>query len=61
MVGPAALTSRLEVTKKGRPSTSFDMVVCNDFYPFHLVGNVVEGAPKLGKLPAYAKQVTGTN
>ena len=42
--------------EEGTTTTPFDMCVLNDLDRFHLVGDVIDRAPKLGARAAYAKQ-----
>jgi len=42
--------------EEGTTSTPFDMVVRNDLDRFHLVADVIDRVPKLGRVGAYVKQ-----
>ena len=42
--------------EEGTTTTPFDMVVLNDLDRFHLVGDVIDRVPGLGRGAAYAKQ-----
>lgn len=42
--------------EEGTTTTPFDMAVRNDIDRFHLVADVIDRAPKLGKIAAYVKQ-----
>jgi xylulose-5-phosphate/fructose-6-phosphate phosphoketolase len=42
--------------EEGTTTTPFDMAVLNDLDRFHLVGDVIDRAPRLGSTAAYAKQ-----
>ncbi|MBN1670381.1 MAG: phosphoketolase family protein [Kiritimatiellae bacterium] len=42
--------------EEGTTTTPFDMVVLNDLDRFHLVGDVIDRVPKLGRVAAYTKQ-----
>lgn len=43
--------------EEGTITTPFDMLVLNDLDRFHLVGDVVDHAPKLKNKAAYIKQM----
>jgi xylulose-5-phosphate/fructose-6-phosphate phosphoketolase len=42
--------------EEGTTTTPFDMVVRNDLDRFHLVADVIDRVPKLGRIAAYTKQ-----
>ena len=42
--------------EEGTTTTPFDMVVLNDLDRYHLVSDVIDRVPKLGRIAAYTKQ-----